>query len=246
MAINKQLDNLLNKLNKQLQAARLNFGVASQQYQKLAKVASTNLDKYGLTSHGRHVTIKRTNPDIPYGKTINDLNNALKETERYYKKHNNTKARSQMIDEVRKERLNNGETVKQSRRRVTAKEIKQMSEKMFDVDMTIDDALKYLYNEKQDVETKLHPDDAYRRYFEQYYAMAMHIMHRSHKSYAELDRVIISISDLQDIRTKMVGSKIGSSPQGVDRVNRMIDYSINRITQHKKSITNYRNKYLIK
>lgn len=247
MAIDKQLDNTLNRLNKQLQTARTSFGIASNQYQTLALHAKKALDKYGMITQDRKGThIKRTTPAINTPEELKEFDKELTRLTIYFENKSNRAARAQYIEDIRKDRLARGETAAQARRRVTFAELHQKANQYADLDDSIHTLIDYLYGERRRVDLKYGriSTNAYKQYFDQVYDIAMSVMHAKHKSPGKIERLLVMTSDLGQKRAILEQLDVTNKADEVT-AQLELDKSIHRYTRYKKDVKNLQNKYYI-
>lgn len=247
MAINRQLDNTLNKLNKQLQTARLSFGEASPQYQALAHRAHRYLAPYGLvTVDSRGTHIKRSDPKINSAHTMKDFSADLSKIVSQYADKSNSAARTKIIEDIRRDRLAAGATVAQSKKRVTQQEIVEKGEQMANTDTVIESMLKYLYDERDRVQVKhgKNSADAYARYFGQVDRMAMDIMHRKNKSDGEIMRLAEIVNRLPQVRAQLENNNTLKNPKILMIARGLLDVEIDNLDRGKIG-KQYKKKYKI-
>lgn len=247
MAISRELDNTLNKLNKQLQNARMTFGVSSSQYQTLALHATKTLDEYGMIRHdkrGTHI-IRREPKDLDPAQ-IAEFDKKLTKLAIYFKNKPNSEARSMYIEDIRKDRIARGETVAQASRRVTISEMQDKARQYADLDNDIKTLLDYLYGERRRVDLKYgeHSTNAYKQYFDRVYDIAMSVVKAKHTSPGKVERISIMISDIGQKRALLEPLDIANKADEVT-AQRELSTSIHRYTKYKKDIKDLQNKYYI-
>lgn len=187
--ISRNVDNIINYINKKLEQFRITFGKSSAQYHSIMTIVQTELRSTGLLSRKNGVMkIKRSN-------TANNIHQsvweklALELSTIDYKEE-----KSAVMDLIRQARRRKGMTQKEANKRITVREIKEMSEKTWQMDSDLSEAIDFFYNHKDEPET----------------IQAMSILKRKgSKTYGEIGQILSLARDLQ---TRLINEQQLDSP----------------------------------
>lgn len=175
--INREVDNIINYTNKKLEQFRLTFGKSSEQYHEVMKKIQITLGETGLITRKNGVMkIKRSNSANNIHKSVWQAL-ALELSTINYKEEKRA-----VMDLVRQSRRRKGMTQKEVNKRITAREIKEMSEMTWQMDTDLREAIDFFYNHKDEPESE----------------QAMSILHRKGaKTYSEIGQILSLARDLQ-------------------------------------------------
>lgn len=216
--MNRNIDNMLNKLGKKLDNIRSTFGTASEEYQTLAIRTDMILRKYGNINDvklksGSYMRINRKDVKLT-GQALTDYEKELHELERAYSAVNVKKARARYSEAAKHQNMlkltDAGMPKKEARKKAkaTPKQIREIAESQIDLDMAIEAALAWLYHEDMRVKYEItNPNDAYKIYFRRVEPRLIGVMKQKgrRKSHIELRNVIDSVYDLVRVRGELEG-----------------------------------------
>lgn len=175
--IRRNVDNIINYTNKKLEQFRLTFGKSSAQYHSIMTRVQSALGSTGLISRKNGVMkIKRSN-------TANNIHQSVWETLALELSTIDYKEEKRAVmNLIRQTRRRKGMTQKEVNKRITAREIKEMSEQTWQMDTDLSEAIEFFYNHKDEPET----------------IQAMNILKRKgSKTYGEIGQVLSLARDLQ-------------------------------------------------
>ena len=175
--IRRNVDNIINYTNKKLEQFKITFGKSSAQYHSLMQKVQDTLGNTGLITRKNGVMkIKRSN-------SANNIHQSVWETLALALSDIDYKEEKRAImDLVRQARKRKGMTQKEVNKRITAREIKEMSEQTWQMDTDLSEAIEFFYNHKDEPET----------------IQAMNILKRKgSKTYGEIGQVLSLARDLQ-------------------------------------------------
>lgn len=185
--IRRDLDNFINSLNKKLERFKVNFGTSSPQYQKLSAIVQSAFRNTGLVKNNGVLQIKRSYK-------VNGLNIDWNQLGLDTGSINTVEEKQAVRELVRQSRKSNGMTQKEADKRVSAHELKTMSESTFQMSTDLTEALQFFYDYKEEEETK----------------QALQILNRKGKrTYSEIAQVLSLAKDLQD---RLIDDKELDSP----------------------------------
>lgn len=144
MALSRQRDNEINRINKRIERVAKQLGTTSSLYQKLAATAKRLLGRDNLTTKGAYKQIKRTSAQdaIPQA-NIDALSryidiHSIEDEKKYLKQH------------IRERQAATGAKIKNP----SKKEVKEMAGLLIQLKTDAKDAIDYLYTDKQSPEWK--------------------------------------------------------------------------------------------
>ena len=175
--IRRNVDNIINYTNKKLEQFRLTFGKSSAQYHSIMTRVQSALGSTGLISRKNGVMkIKRSN-------TANNIHQSVWETLALELSTIDYKEEKRAVMSlIRQTRRRKGMTQKEVNKRITVREIKEMSEQTWQMDSDLSEAIDFFYNHKDEPET----------------VQAMSILKRKgRKTYGEIGQVLSLARDLQ-------------------------------------------------
>lgn len=175
--INRDIDNIINYTNKKLEQFKITFGASSAQYHNVMTKVQNVLGSTGLITRKNGVMkIKRSN-------SANNIHQSVWQTLALELSDIDYKEEKRAImDLVRQARRRKGMTQKEVNKRITAREIKEMSEQTWQMDTDLSEAIEFFYNHKDEPET----------------VQAMMILRRKgRKSYGEIGQILSLARDLQ-------------------------------------------------
>lgn len=186
----KAIDNLIKNFNRKLESYYTTFGVSSIEYQKLATAVHSYLKNNNILN-----IIKRQNGKIQI-KRIKDSYNIS--TEIWHEltgimsAFNMKEDKKRIMEQVRKSRKRRGMSFKEVRAKVTFKEIKEQAEINSQINIDVNEAMDFLYENDPNME--------YPQTGEAYL-----IMSQSQKSYSDLMKVLSLANEVQQIIINTVG-----------------------------------------
>lgn len=175
--IRREVDNIINYTNKKLEQFKITFGESSAQYHSIMTRVQTALGSTGLVSRKNGVMkVKRSN-------TANNIHHSVWETLALELSNIDYKEEKKAVMElVRQSRRRKGMTQKEVNKRITVREIKEMSENTWQMESDLVEAIDFFYNHKDEPET----------------IQAMTILNRKgRKTYGEIGEVLSLARDLQ-------------------------------------------------
>lgn len=187
--IRREVDNIINYTNKKLEQFKTTFGKSSAQYHSIMTRVQTALGSTGLVSRKNGVMkVKRSN-------TANNIHQSVWQTLALELSNIDYKEEKRAVmNLIRQTRRRKGMTQKEVNKRITVREIKEMSENTWQMESDLVEAIDFFYNHKDEPET----------------IQAMSILNRKgRKTYGEMGEVLSLARDLQ---TRLINEGALESP----------------------------------